>query len=106
MWRRYLLGNPVFLWRVMGERQGRHEPEPAKLWPVLFDGADLLTAHGQNGNANGHGNANGNGNANGHGNANGNGKAAQNGAAINGGHEDVVHSKRGPRRREQARPRR
>jgi N-acetylglucosaminyldiphosphoundecaprenol N-acetyl-beta-D-mannosaminyltransferase len=86
MWRRYLLGNPVFLWRVLGERQGRHEPEPAELRPVFFDASDLFAARAQHGN--------------------GNGKAAQSGAAMNGGHEDVVHSERAPRLREQARRRR
>jgi hypothetical protein len=86
MWRRYLLGNPVFLWRVLGERQGRHEPEPEELRPVFFDASDLFAARAQHGN--------------------GNGKAAQSGAAMNGGHEDVVHSERAPRLREQARRRR
>ena len=28
MWRRYLLGNPVFLWRVMNERQDRRAERP------------------------------------------------------------------------------
>jgi hypothetical protein len=90
MWRRYLLGNPVFLWRVLNERKGRHEPEPAVLHPVVFEGADLLPAYAQNGNGTG----------------NGIGKAAQNGAEMNGGHEGVVHGGRAPRRREQARRRR
>jgi N-acetylglucosaminyldiphosphoundecaprenol N-acetyl-beta-D-mannosaminyltransferase len=88
MWRRYLLGNPVFLWRVLNERQGRIEPapDPAVLQPVAFEGAELLPVYAQN--------------------ANGNGKATQNGAHLNGGHGDVVHSEHAPRRREQARRRR
>jgi N-acetylglucosaminyldiphosphoundecaprenol N-acetyl-beta-D-mannosaminyltransferase len=90
MWRRYLLGNPVFLWRVMGERQGRREPEPAELRPVFFDAADLFAARARKANANG----------------NGNGMAAQNGAAMNGDHDDAERSELAPRRREQARRRR
>ena len=30
MWRRYLLGNPVFLWRVWNERRRRGEPPPGE----------------------------------------------------------------------------
>ena len=39
MWRRYLLGNPMFLWRVMNERQGHHEsePPPAEPAPIPFE---------------------------------------------------------------------
>jgi N-acetylglucosaminyldiphosphoundecaprenol N-acetyl-beta-D-mannosaminyltransferase len=35
MWRRYLLGNPVFLWRVWGERNGRREEIPVEL-PITY----------------------------------------------------------------------
>jgi hypothetical protein len=38
MWRRYLLGNPAFLWRVMNERTvRREEPLPELVTPVPFE---------------------------------------------------------------------
>ena len=36
MWRRYLLGNPVFLWRVKNERQDRRAPVPQPIAPIPF----------------------------------------------------------------------
>jgi hypothetical protein len=49
MWRRYLLGNPVFLWRVMNERQDGGAPEPATIGPIPFEAAAAHHAHSQNG---------------------------------------------------------
>jgi N-acetylglucosaminyldiphosphoundecaprenol N-acetyl-beta-D-mannosaminyltransferase len=37
MWRRYLLGNPMFLWRVMNERQEHREEPLPELSPVVFE---------------------------------------------------------------------
>jgi N-acetylglucosaminyldiphosphoundecaprenol N-acetyl-beta-D-mannosaminyltransferase len=37
MWRRYLLGNPMFLWRVMNERQHRLDAPPAQIAPMPFE---------------------------------------------------------------------
>jgi hypothetical protein len=38
MWRRYLLGNPAFLWRVMNERTVRREETlPELVTPVPFE---------------------------------------------------------------------
>jgi hypothetical protein len=34
MWRRYLLGNPIFLWRVMNARQAHRDEPPAELGPL------------------------------------------------------------------------
>jgi N-acetylglucosaminyldiphosphoundecaprenol N-acetyl-beta-D-mannosaminyltransferase len=47
MWRRYLLGNPMFLWRVMSERQERRgaQAPPEEVVPVPFEQALPLPAH-------------------------------------------------------------
>jgi N-acetylglucosaminyldiphosphoundecaprenol N-acetyl-beta-D-mannosaminyltransferase len=47
MWRRYLLGNPMFLWRVMNERQERRgaQAPPEEVVPVPFEPALPLPAH-------------------------------------------------------------
>jgi N-acetylglucosaminyldiphosphoundecaprenol N-acetyl-beta-D-mannosaminyltransferase len=37
MWRRYLLGNPMFLWRVMNERQLQREEPPAEVSPLPLE---------------------------------------------------------------------
>ena len=37
MWRRYLLGNPMFLWRVMSERSERRDEPLPELSPVPFE---------------------------------------------------------------------
>jgi N-acetylglucosaminyldiphosphoundecaprenol N-acetyl-beta-D-mannosaminyltransferase len=82
MWRRYLLGNPVFLWRVLNERQGRRGPAPAPL-VVPFATGGRSAAHSQNGARARGDHENGNGNGNG-----------------------VAHSDRSPRRGETAARRR
>lgn len=46
MWRRYLLGNPMFLWRVMNERQDRRdELSRHELQPVPFEPATPRAPH-------------------------------------------------------------
>jgi N-acetylglucosaminyldiphosphoundecaprenol N-acetyl-beta-D-mannosaminyltransferase len=60
MWRRYLLGNPVFLWRVMNARQAHREEPATPIAPVPFaaraNGVAARTngwVHSENGNGNG-----------------------------------------------------
>jgi N-acetylglucosaminyldiphosphoundecaprenol N-acetyl-beta-D-mannosaminyltransferase len=47
MWRRYLLGNPMFLWRVVNERQERRgtQAPPEEVVPVPFEPALPLAPH-------------------------------------------------------------
>jgi N-acetylglucosaminyldiphosphoundecaprenol N-acetyl-beta-D-mannosaminyltransferase len=42
MWRRYLLGNPMFLWRVMNERQLQREEPPVEISPVPTAPAEMF----------------------------------------------------------------
>jgi hypothetical protein len=87
MWRRYLLGNPVFLWRVMSERHA-HRDDPAVEAAAILSFSD----GGNGGHAHTNGTGNGNGNGRAHGGGNGHGE-----------HENgVIHTERPPGRSETA----
>ncbi|MEA2423882.1 MAG: N-acetylglucosaminyldiphosphoundecaprenol N-acetyl-beta-D-mannosaminyltransferase [Thermoleophilaceae bacterium] len=87
MWRRYLLGNPVFLWRVMSERHA-HRDDPAVEAAAILSFSD----GGSGGHAHTNGTRNGNGNGRAHGGGNGNGE-----------HENgVIHTERPPGRSQTA----